>query len=165
MKGGRSWRGGRGGDKGNATTASEAASGLAVSRKRRSLHLRSEEDENGDELPAAASPSPPAAVSWGPPQGVASLVIGGEACLWGEMVDGTNLLSVAWPRAAAVAERLWSQGGDGGGGDASSSSSLPPSSLFEVDEDTRERMRVHRCRLVARGVPASPVGPFECPFE
>jgi len=43
----------------------------------------------------------------GIPQELQPLVEGGEAHMWSENVDPTNLDTVVWPRAAAAAEVLW----------------------------------------------------------
>jgi hexosaminidase len=61
--------------------------------------------------------------------------------MWGEYVDATNLQQTVFPRAAAVAERLWS-----------------PSSTVD-QSDAQRRLLLQRCRMVSRGFQAGPVMP------
>uniref|UniRef100_A0A8C3E943 Beta-hexosaminidase n=1 Tax=Corvus moneduloides TaxID=1196302 RepID=A0A8C3E943_CORMO len=68
-----------------------------------------------------------------------ALVMGGEACMWGEYVDVTNLTPRLWPRAGAVAERLWSN-----------------ETVRDV-EDAYARLAEFRCTLLGTSFPGKPV--------
>ncbi|GMR32478.1 hypothetical protein PMAYCL1PPCAC_02673, partial [Pristionchus mayeri] len=77
------------------------------------------------------------------------LVLGGVATMWGEMIDNTNIEAVLWPRASAVAERLWSRRED-----------------TNDAEEAWPRLHELRCRMVARGYRFAPTNwPDYCPFE
>eukprot|EP00887_Chlorella_sp_A99_P000582 scaffold17.g582.t1 len=89
-----------------------------------------------------------------PPEQLA-LVVGGEACVWGEHVDASNSMSETWPRAAAAAERLWSPAPPAPGDPASAA----------AEASARRRIGEFRCRLLARGVRASPLASGYCPGE
>jgi hexosaminidase len=82
----------------------------------------------------------------------AQLMIGGEACMWGETVDTGDLEQTVWPRLGAVAERLWSATGGGG-------------------KEAKPRLESFRCLLLERGIPcgtlegpgrSTPPGPGSC---
>lgn len=76
-----------------------------------------------------------------------SLLLGGEAVLFGEYADQGSAESQIWPRAAAVAERLWS-----------------PQSVASA-ADAAGRMAWIACRLQRLGARAGPVGPGFCSAE
>lgn len=71
-------------------------------------------------------------------EGRRRLVLGGETALWSEEVDAGDLMNSVWPRAAAVAEKLWS--------------------AWEVDDvlAAEPRYAWFRCLLNTRGVGAAP---------
>jgi hexosaminidase len=72
----------------------------------------------------------------------AKLVIGGEACMWAEHVDYTNIQERVWPRASAIAEVLWSS-----------------KKFSKVPAAAEPRLHQWKCRMNRRGYNASPVGP------
>lgn len=71
------------------------------------------------------------------------LILGGEAAMWSEQVDGTSLDSKLFPRASALAERLWSN---------------PSTGWYEAEP----RMVQNRQRYVERGVFADRLQPEWC---
>lgn len=69
--------------------------------------------------------------------------LGAEATLWTEQADDFSVENRIWPRAAAMAERLWAE----------------PSSSWKEAES---RMLVHRERMVAQGIAADTLEPQWC---
>ncbi|XP_072942799.1 beta-hexosaminidase subunit beta-like [Epargyreus clarus] len=78
-------------------------------------------------------------------------IVGGEACMWGEMVDDRNVISRVWPRACAIAEKLWNSVLD-----RDRRVSAAPAEAYN-------RLEEHVCRMLRRGVDAQPPsGPGFC---
>ena len=77
-----------------------------------------------------------------------ALVQGLEAAAWGEAVSVRDLEVRVWPRASAVAERMWT---------------IPtPGEVLDVDGAVEGRLKQHRCRLNLRGIEAGPIGADFC---
>jgi len=81
-----------------------------------------------------------------------ALVLGGESCMWNSKFDAhSNMEPAMWPNAAAAAEMLWSP--------------LADVKNTTVEQDARTRLSQHRCRMVRRGVRASPLAEDYCSAE
>ena len=61
-------------------------------------------------------------------------MLGGEAAIWTEFVDGSNIFAMIYPRLSATAERLWSD-----------------RSVRSVDK-ARPRLHAWNCKLRERGL-------------
>jgi hexosaminidase len=73
------------------------------------------------------------------------LVLGGAACMWGETVNEYSIMPRVWPRASAVAEKLWSA-----------------QDVNDV-EAAKPRLEEHGCRMNRRGIASQPPnGPGVC---
>ncbi|ORY53659.1 hypothetical protein BCR33DRAFT_801315 [Rhizoclosmatium globosum] len=85
----------------------------------------------------------------GPLVGDLSAIIGAEAAIWGERISDSNLDVKLWPRAAAVAEALWS------------ADAFPDPTAKDFFE-ALPRLEVFRDRLIARGFGAETFQPAWC---
>ncbi|CAH1187182.1 unnamed protein product [Phyllotreta striolata] len=77
------------------------------------------------------------------------LILGGEACLWSEQFDEGSLDARLWPRAAAFAERVWSD-------------PRLDAAAYGIQEDVYTRLNTQRNRLVKRGLSAEALWPEWC---
>ncbi|KAF9207718.1 hypothetical protein BGZ49_010682 [Haplosporangium sp. Z 27] len=87
-------------------------------------------------------------------------VIGGEALLWTEQVDDTNLDIKLWPRASAAAEVLWS-------GNSDDSRTRLWNGPDQTDNSLRsnealDRINEHRFRMLSEKINAEPLQPLWC---
>ena len=87
-----------------------------------------------DDSAHATSPAAPSPIT-----ALAGQVLGGEANMWSEQVSDLNINSRIFPRASAVAERLWS-----------------PSNVVDVGM-AAQRLAQHRCRMATLGFQVGPI--------
>ncbi|KAK3127488.1 hypothetical protein QOZ80_7AG0574120 [Eleusine coracana subsp. coracana] len=87
-------------------------------------------------------------IAYGLTEEEATLVIGGEVAMWTEQVDAGVLDGRVWPRAAAMAEALWSGNRDAAG--------------RKRYAEATDRLFDWRQRMVGRGVRAEPIQPLWC---
>jgi len=75
------------------------------------------------------------------------LILGGEGCAWGEVIDSMVYSERIWPRASAIAERLWSP------------------IYVNSTAIALKRLGRFRCNtLVRRGIKSSPIEPSYCRY-
>ena len=100
-----------------------------------------EEGNQTDTAPHAANPG--GCYDYADDEPLFKNIRGGEACLWGEGKNASNINLVAWPGALSLAERLWSA-----------------REVNDVDAAT-PRVMAQMKRLRNRGVPVRPPGTME----
>lgn len=71
-------------------------------------------------------------------------LLGGEGAMWTEQVDDRNLDSRVWPRASAIAERLWSE------------------QRINDTVAARYRLDYQSCLLARKGIESGPSEPGDC---
>ncbi|CAH0550467.1 unnamed protein product [Brassicogethes aeneus] len=76
-------------------------------------------------------------------------VMGGEVCLWSEQLEEGSLDPRLWPRAAAFAERVWTD-------------PQLDMSTYTILEDVYTRLNTQRDRLVSKGIAAEALWPGWC---
>merc|ERR1712194_928497 len=76
-------------------------------------------------------------------------VLGGEACMWGEVTDEFFIDQKLWLRASVLAERLWTQN------DTINEYCHHKPCSYD-NRDIQARMVKNRCRMLQRGVLAQP---------
>ncbi|KAF9438537.1 hypothetical protein BGZ76_007068 [Entomortierella beljakovae] len=87
-------------------------------------------------------------------------VLGGEALLWSEQVDDTNLDVKLWPRASAAAEVLWSGNSEDSETRLWNGPDQKKDTLRSIE--ALDRINEHRFRMLSEKINAEPLQPLWC---